>query len=145
MNALGRSMICAWGTIITALPMAILADVTTETASDIEIEAASVASARAGTDTRLKFRLYNNTPATVTLTGLRSPRSDAGTLGFYTHHGVENLSPTMVMLPDETLDFSTSHLVARLTGPRTDLERGEVVPFEIVFQRGSAKGEAHVH
>lgn len=130
---------------VLAAPTLSAADVTTETVSGLEIERATAAPAVAGADLRLSFRLYNNTAETQWLVGLTSPLAAGGALVFRSHHGEETAADGIALLPDETLDFTTSHLVARLTILRDAVCPGDDVPFELVFRRGSATGEADVH
>lgn len=120
-------------------------DMTVETISDVEIGDATVEAAATGEDTRLRFRLFNSSPETIVVEGLRSPAAVSGALTYFTHHGQPSPAMTVIMKPDETLDFSSSHLVATLVDLRSPLQPGDLIDFELVFRRGSARGQADVH
>lgn len=128
-----------------SLPLAGSADVTTETVHGLEIERASAAPADAGGTTRLGFRLFNNTAETIWVTGLASSLAVEGALLYRSYHGEEARVAAMVLKPGETIDFTTSHLVARLEGLEADLRPGDAAPFEITLRLGSVAGEADVH
>lgn len=135
---------------MTELPLALIliavssgasADITTETVRDIVIYDASLKAESDGTY-RLLFRVSNDSPETVTLVGLASSAAGQADLIYRSHHGQEEPVQTLTLRPDEEVDFSTSHLIARLSGVFDDLE---VIPFNLSFREGVVGGEAHVH
>lgn len=121
------------------------ADETTATLSDLMIESATIEAGEAGGDSRIRFLISNDSPETVTVVGLRSPIAASGSLTYFSYHGEAETSVAMTIKPDETLDFSTSHLVAKLIGLKAPLRPNDRALFELVLRRGSALGEAHVH
>lgn len=121
------------------------ADETTATLSDLMIENATIEAGDAGGDSRIRFLISNDSSETVTVVGLRSPAATSGSLTYFTDHGEAEPSAAMTIKPDETLDFSSGHLAAKLIGLKAPLRPNDRVPFELMLRSGSALGEADVH
>lgn len=127
--------------LVLAHPFDSAADETITSVLDVAIEDASLAVEPDGAY-RLRFRLVNDSPTEIVLTGVESKNADRGELIFHSHHGSSEPIVSMPLQPDEEIDFSTSHLEARLIG-LTDA--GSSVPFTLIFVNGKISGEAHVH
>ncbi len=125
--------------LIVSLPA--LADVTQETISDVRIENASVINVQ-DVGYRLMFKIANDSPEQITITGMTSPAANTIDLIYFSHHDGATDLIDLTLLPDEETDFSTSHLQALLVGFDDDQT---TVPFTIMLRKGSVVGEAHVH
>ncbi len=128
-------------TLAIAVSLPVLADVTRETVSDVRIEDASIIAVQ-DIGYRLMFKIANDSPEPITITGLTSPAANSVDLIYFSHHGGAADLHDLTLLPDEETDFSTSHLQARLIGFD---DNQTIVPFTIVLRKGSVEGEAHVH
>lgn len=127
--------------IALALPLTSAADETITSLLDIAVEDASLAAEDNGAY-RLRFRLVNDSPTEIVLTGVESKNATRGELIFHSHHGSSEPIESMPLKPDEEIDFSTSHLQARLIGLTP---AGNSVPFTLILANGKISGEAHVH
>lgn len=117
------------------------ADLSTDSVRDLSIENASATMLVNG-DVRLRFTLTNDSPEQIIVMGVSSPSAQSGEFIGDTHHGTQFPLSGLILRPDEEMDFSTSHLVARLTGV-ADLN--EALAFQILLADGAVSGEAHVH
>lgn len=137
-----KRLIPAWVvSIALALPWTSAADETITSLLDIAVEDASLAVEDDGAY-RLRFRLVNDSPTEIVLTGVESKNATSGELIFHSHHGSSETIESMPLKPDEEIDFSTSHLQARLIGLTPT---GKSVPFTLILVNGKISGEAHVH
>ena len=117
------------------------ADLSTETVRDLSIENAS-ATVLANGDVRLRFTLANDSPEPIFVTGVSSPSALSGEIVGDSHHGTKFPVSGLILQPDEEMDFSTSHLQARLTGV-ADLT--DALAFTVLLDDGAVSGKAHVH
>lgn len=117
------------------------ADLSTDTVRDLVIENASATVLENG-DVRLRFTIANDSPEPVIVTGVSSPSARSGEFVGDSHHGTTFPVSDLVLQPDEEMDFSTSHLQARLTGV-ADLT--DALAFMVLLDDGAVSGEAHVH
>ncbi|MEM7545150.1 MAG: hypothetical protein AAF367_06400 [Pseudomonadota bacterium] len=132
-------------TVLTALAILgatqVQADLSTDTVRDLSIEDAS-ATILANGDVRLRFILANDSPEPITVTGVSSPSARSGEIIGDSHHGTTFPVSGLILRPDEEMDFTTSHLKARLTGV-ADFKG--VLVFQLLLDDGTVSGEAHVH
>ena len=124
-----------------AYPSIGAADETIISVLDVTIEDASLTADDDGAY-RLRFRLVNDSPSLIVLTGVSSKNAASGELIFNSHHGSSEVIESMPVKPDEEVDFSTSHLEARLIGMTP---AGNNAPFTLIFRNGEISGEADVH
>ncbi len=117
------------------------ADLSADTVRDLFIENASATVLENG-DVRLRFTLANDSPEPIFVTGVSSPSALSGENFGASHHGTKFPVSGLILQPDEEIDFSTSHLQARLMGV-DDLT--DALAFTILLDDGAVCGEAHVH
>ena len=118
-----------------------LADESTDTIRDLTIENAS-AEIMANGDIRLRFTLSNDSPEAITVIGVSARSAGSGKIVGNSTHGRAFPVPGLILQPDEEIDFSTSHLQARLVGI---VDRPESLAFQVLLDDGAVDGEAHVH
>ncbi len=117
------------------------ADVSTETIRDISLERASVTLTEGG-DARVQFVVSNDSPEPITIVGISSDQAETGEVIALSHHGAPVEPTILVLMPDEEMDFSTSHIQAKLSG--VEVEFG-ILEFRLLLSDGFIEGEAHVH
>lgn len=118
------------------------ADITEEVANDITISDAAIVPLGGG-GARLKFVVANDGTAAQYLTGVGVEGASDARLVFYSSHGAQQPIVRLAVLPDEEVDFSSSHMQAIVSGLPSIQSDG--VSFDLLFESGTANSTAHQH
>lgn len=93
----------------------------------------------------LRLRILNGTHSPMHLLGVATPIAKGSQIiGRVSSHQAASLG-SISILPDDRLDFTTSHLWIELGPLSREIQQGELIPIELVFVRGRIPADAHVH
>lgn len=96
-----------------------------------------------GDSVDVRFVVENWSGRTITLEGINSEKSDGGELYFRGAFNAPLSSEGLTILRNETLNLSSSHIGARLTGLRRNLEVGDHIPLVLGFRNGTVEIGTH--
>jgi len=131
--------------VIAANADMIRADETTEQIPDIIVEQAVMTPATAGGTSQLRFKITNLSSNSVKLIAVRACASKNVRILMDVHdNGHEHVSGLLIR-PEETLSFSSSHIRVELANLTRDIKLGTKVEFHLEFQGFSADAVADVH
>ena len=121
------------------------ADETSERATNVVIEEATIAPSNMGSAAPLKFRISNLGRNRLTLKGAQAKVAERVRLSMnLSGNGFEEVTE-LYLLPDETLDLRSSHIKVELVGLKRDLKAGEQIEFILDFGDFKTSAVADVH
>jgi copper(I)-binding protein len=135
-------------TIAAALlgPMyAAYADAPERFAGKISVGAVSARAGNARGSSRLELKIRNDSRTTYRFLGVTSPAASGSNIMGRVDETRTTALDSTVVLPNETLEFDTSHLWITLESLRQPLLSGEQFPVTLRFAKGSITVTAHVH
>lgn len=134
-------MIC--GAAFTALLISpVAADITKEVINDITISEASIETLD-DDNARLRFIISNDGAEAQFLTGVSIDGAAEVLVVYSTSHGKDEPVERLAILPDEEVNFATSHM--QVIVPGQSAKDGKMVPFELIFESGAVNAVAHQH
>jgi copper(I)-binding protein len=123
----------------------VYADVPERFAGDISIKAVSASAGNIGGSSRLELSIGNDSSTGYQFLGVESPIAPVTSLMGRVNEARATALDSMPILPDETLDFNTSHLWITLEPLQKPLIAGEQFLITLRFVRGDVSITAHVH
>lgn len=127
-------------TALLSFPVA--ADVTREAINDITISEALIETLD-DDNARLRFIISNDGAEAQFLTGVSIDGAAEVQAVYFTSHGKDEPVERLAILPDEEVNFATSHMQVIVPGHRA--ANAKMVPFELIFESGAANAVAHRH
>lgn len=134
-------LICLTGLSVTYVH----ADEAFEPITGVDVTEASATAAKVGGTSRLRFRIENFSGKTVVLTGVASANAETGAMLIKGKSSSAREANELIILPEEALDFKTSHIWLELRGLKKPLRNGDTTEFVLNFRQGTVPGVAHVH
>jgi hypothetical protein len=120
-------------------------DLITERTDGVYVEDAFVTAANKGDTAIVSFKITNFGLRYISLRNISAPFAETGNLlTIDPETGAKTVGDLMI-LEEETLDFSSSHLRSELYNVSTNLVSGTNVEIEFVFAGFTTTGSAHVH
>lgn len=134
-------IICA-AAVTAAASFSAVADITREVINDITISEASIESLD-DDNARLRFIISNDGAEAQFLTGVSVDGGAEAKAIYFTSHGKDEPVERLAILPDEEVNFATSHM--QVVVPGHGANNAKMVPFELIFESGAANAVAHRH
>lgn len=119
--------------IVLLLPPVVRAH--TEFGPQIDVDHALI-EPRNSTSAVLKFSIHNNTGSIIHLLRVDTPVAAGSRIMFNAGDGRQLQLDSLGVKPEQTLDFTTSHMWIELTGLREKLRNGMHVPLRLIFNDG---------
>jgi copper(I)-binding protein len=123
----------------------VFADVPERFAGDISIKAVSASAGNIGGSSQLELSIRNDSSTSYQFLGVESPIASVSSLMGRVDKVRATALDSMPVLPDETLDFNTSHLWITLEPLQKSLIAGEQFLITLRFVKGDVSVTAHVH
>ncbi|MGB0412431.1 MAG: hypothetical protein ACPGFA_12640 [Pikeienuella sp.] len=124
------------------LSFPVAADITKEVINDITILDASIETLD-DDNARLRFIISNDGAEAQFLTGVSIDGAAAVQAVYFTSHGKDEPVERLAILPDEEVNFATSHM--QVIVPGHGAKNAKMVPFKLIFESGAANAVAHRH
>ncbi|MGB1216107.1 MAG: hypothetical protein ACPG4X_22290, partial [Pikeienuella sp.] len=113
-----------------------------EAINDITISDASIETLD-NDNARLRFIISNDGAEAQFLTGVSIDGAAAVQAVYFTSHGKDEPVERLAILPDEEVNFATSHM--QVIVPGHGAKNAKMVPFKLIFESGAANAVAHRH
>ena len=121
------------------------ADIPEIFAGQVSISAVSASAGDLGGTSRLQLTIENDSRNFYQFLGAESPAATGSSLMGKIDETRATVFDSMPILPDETLNFNTSHLWITLKSLKEPLIEGEQFPLTLRFVEGAVTVTAHVH
>lgn len=119
----------ALATLVAPLPAA----AHTDAGFAIDVDHALLEPAKTGNTAILKLRIHNNMTQAIRLHAVQTPVAEGSRMMIAAGGGRALPLDSLSMLPDESLDFATSHMWIELFGLKRPLTAGMHVPLRLLF------------
>ena len=121
------------------------ADESSEPLPGVYVEDAVAIPASAGDMSIIGFRLDNFSSGNVLLLGVTSEVAETALVLMRGGGTGPQIAKTVLIMQDEILDLRTSHIWTELRGLKSEITEGDLVHFELIFDRGRVAAQAHAH
>jgi copper(I)-binding protein len=122
-----------------------LSDELTETVGGILVEDAVITPVKAGGTAHLQFKVTNFGSNSVNLRAVRSNVARVGRMTMLQPDSKPEIVSSFLILSEETLNLSTSHVRVELRDVKQAIEKGSSVEFDLIFRKFKMSASAHAH
>lgn len=99
----------------------------------VDVDHALLDPAKAGNTAIVRLRIHNNLTQAIRLLAVQTPVAEGSRMMIAAGHGRALPLDSLSVLPDESLDFATSHMWIELFGLKRPLTAGIHVPLRLLF------------